>query len=240
VKTMTQPAPTLARTPLHQWHTARGARFFECRGWQLPRNFADEPQEVAAARSGLALADLSAFAKISLFGHGVDEVAQSLGIESADQPRTVARLTGLTTRFAVLACRLTVEHLLVLGATPAKNFAELVATWVRKTSVIQTDVTCAYAGFCLVGPRTEEVLRRLTGLDVSPAAFPAGSCAETSVAGVASLLVRSAEAGVPNTRVYVSWDVGEYVWEELMAAGRPFGVMPVGLQALVTLGLIDL
>jgi sarcosine oxidase subunit alpha len=236
---MTQLALPSARTPLHDWHAAHGARFLDRDGWQLPIAFAGESQEVAAARSGLALADLSAFAKVSLLGQGVEEVARSLGMVPADRPLTAARLTGLDARFAVLGCRLTVEHLLLLAGATAGNFMELVTTSVAKTTVLQTDVTCSYAGFCLAGPGTEHVLRRLTPLDVSPTALSAGSCAETSVAGVACLLVRPAAADVPSTRVYVSWDLGEYVWQELLAAGRSFGVTPIGLQALAAHGLVE-
>jgi glycine cleavage system aminomethyltransferase T len=99
--------------------------------------------------------------------------------------------------------------------------------------LIVRDVTCSYAGFCLLGPRPAELLRHLTPLDTSPAAFPAGSCAETSLAGVPALVVHpSADSSPPSVRVYVAWDMAEYVAERLVEAGRHRGLTLLGHDAL--------
>jgi sarcosine oxidase gamma subunit len=88
----------------------------------------------------------------------------------------------------------------------------------------------------MLGPRLEEVLRRLTQLDIRPAALPEGSCAETALAGVEALLVRPAGLALPSVRVYVAWDLGEYVWERLLDAGRGGLMAPVGLEVLALIG----
>jgi aminomethyltransferase len=95
--------------------------------------------------------------------------------------------------------------------------------------ILQPDVTTAYAGVDLTGPRSEDLLRRVTALDVSHA-LPVGSCAETNLAGVHALLVRAAELAVPSVRIYVAWDVAEYLWERLLDAGRACGVVPIGIE----------
>jgi sarcosine oxidase subunit alpha len=215
----------LARTPLHAWHAAHGARFVERDGWQVVSAYSTPEREAEAARAGQGLADVSAFAKLSLRG----PVSTTLA------PRSVA-LLGET----ALACRLTDDQLLLLGTTPdAAALRERAATLHGGQGVHQLDVTSAYAGFCLVGPRCEEVLRRLTALDVRPERFPPNSCAETALAGVEALLVQSADLSVPAVRIYVGWDVGEYVWERLLEVGRGHGITPVGLDAL-TLGTAPL
>jgi glycine cleavage system aminomethyltransferase T len=38
-------------------------------------------------------------------------------------------------------------------------------------------------------------------------------------------------------RICVAWDLGEYVWERVMEAGRDRPITPVGLEALALLGL---
>jgi glycine cleavage system aminomethyltransferase T len=92
------------------------------------------------------------------------------------------------------------------------------------------------AGFCLIGPRVVEILRKLTSLDVSTEAFPPGSCAATGLAGVPVLLVRP--AGEPPTiRLHLSWDLAEYVWERLFEVGRD--VVPLGWEGLRVLGLVS-
>jgi hypothetical protein len=64
------PSP-VARTPLHHWHAAHGARFADLDGWQVVAGYGALEREVAAARGGLGLADISAFKKINLHGPGV-------------------------------------------------------------------------------------------------------------------------------------------------------------------------
>jgi glycine cleavage system aminomethyltransferase T len=208
----------LARTPLHAWHAAHGARLVERSGWHVVSAYSTPEREAEAARAGLGLADVSASTKLSLRG----PVSTALAL------RGVALLPG-----PVLACRLTEDHLLLLGTTPdVAHLAERAESLHGGQAVRQLDVTSAYAGFCLVGPRGEEILRRLTQLDVRAAHLPPNACAETALAGVEALLVRSADLSPPAVRIYVSWDVGEYVWERLLEAGRGHGLTPLGLDAL--------
>jgi heterotetrameric sarcosine oxidase gamma subunit len=217
------------RTPLHHWHTANGARFMESDGWLIPAVYSDVAKEVAAAGTGLALADLSAYAKTSLIGRDVPElIGALLGETAASQARGVAIIPPGS---PALACRLTSDHLLLLAAETSAPLAVRLASLTEGRAVLGHDVTSSYAGFCLIGPHGENVLRQLTPLDVSPAALPAGSCAETSLAGVHALLVRSPEWAVPATWIYVAWDLAEYVWERLMGAGKPFGCAPLGREA---------
>ena len=49
----------LARTPLAHWHAQHGVRFDEINSWQVPAVYTDENSEVVAARTGLAIADIS-------------------------------------------------------------------------------------------------------------------------------------------------------------------------------------
>jgi glycine cleavage system aminomethyltransferase T len=217
-----------ARTPLHNWHSGRGARFRSSDGWQIPAAYQAAEAEVAAARSGVALADLSAFAKTSLLGRGVPALTRELLGESvASQPQGVAKLAA---NASVLACRLTVDHLLLLASTTRAVLPDRLGSLTGGAAVTHHDVTCAYAGFGLIGPHSEMILRRLTELDVEAAGPLSGWCAETSLAAVHALLVRCPGMTLPATRIYVAWDVGEYLWEVLLQAGRPFGIAPLGLD----------
>src|SRR5262245_33372211 len=96
---------TPARTPLHPWHACHGARFIERDGWQLPGMYSTAEAEAEAAHKHVALADISAFAKVSLRGQGVGAVTSALlGDTAVNRPRGVAALPSGT---PALACRLT-------------------------------------------------------------------------------------------------------------------------------------
>ena len=51
-----------------------------------------------------------------------------------------------------------------------------------------------------------------------------------------ALLVRPPASSVSEMGVYVAWDVGEYVWEALLGAGRDLSIVPVGLEPMTLLG----
>jgi sarcosine oxidase subunit alpha len=206
---MTRFSPT-ARTPLYDWHTRHGARLTLEHGWQVPAAYTAAEREAEAARNGVAVADVSAFRKWSLRGKHLP----------AGNPLSVSVQSG------VLACRLTPDHLLLLSLAMTDNAQ---CPDVSAQAAVTTDVTSAHAGFLFVGPRVEELLHRLTALDVRLAAFPVCTCAETNVAGVEALLVRTPELAF---RVYVPWDAGEYVWERIMEAGRELAITPLGMEGL--------
>jgi heterotetrameric sarcosine oxidase gamma subunit len=218
----------VARTPLHHWHVAQGARWSSSDGWQLPAAYTTLERETAAARSAVALADLSAFAKISARGCGVPALARALLGEEAVRPHRVVRFTA---DGPALACILTPDHLLLLaGSTASAALRDRLRSLAPDQSVVTSDVTSAYAGFGIIGPKAEELLRKLTALDVSEAGLPGGSCAESGLAGVQALLLRAPELTVPSLRIHVSWDVGEYVWERLLHAGRGLDLTPLGID----------
>jgi heterotetrameric sarcosine oxidase gamma subunit len=220
----------LARTPLHHWHAARNARFVERDGWQIPAAYGEVDREMAVVRAGLGLVDVSALAKISLHGASVATLAKAVVGES-----TASKPGGVST-FATggrgLACCLTQDHLLLLAFTSSAAALRASLAAVRQEpAVVENDVSCAYAAFCLLGAAADNVLRPLTALDVGPVSMPAGSCAETNVGGVYSLLIRP--PGMPRHSLYilVAWDLAESMWEWLLHAGQAHGVEPVGLDA---------
>jgi heterotetrameric sarcosine oxidase gamma subunit len=218
---------------LHAWHAAHGARFTDRDGWQVVAMYSDAGREAEATRAGLGLADISALAKISVRGAGVPDLVRSLAPDGpALSPHGVAVLPARP----ALACRLAADHLLLLSPTPsASGLWQRVAGARQDGPVVPTDVTSAYAGFLLLGPRLDEVMRRLTHLDLRAASFPVNSCGETALAGVEALLVRATETSLPALRVYVPWDVAEFVWERMLEAGRDVPVAPLGREALALL-----
>jgi sarcosine oxidase subunit alpha len=220
---MTSVAVPVARTPLHAWHQAHGARFREEDGWLVVSAYSGAESEAASARAGLGMADISACAKFAWLRPGVSALARSLLADGADLPcGKVAAIPGESG----LACRLTDDHLLLLYGGPTPRRRDLPGA-----TAVATDVTSAYAGFALIGPRLEEYLRRLTHLDVRPTAFPPGSCAETPFGGVEALLVRPPAGSLPTLQVLVAWDLGEYVWERMLDAASDVPITPLGLGA---------
>ena len=92
-------------------------------------------------------------------------------------------------------------------------------------SLSLTDVTSVYSAILLVGPRSREVLQKLTTLNVREAAMPDGSARQTRLAHVNAMILRCDSGSLPGFLILNTRDVAEHVWEALEHAGaRPFGM----------------
>jgi glycine cleavage system aminomethyltransferase T len=216
----------IASTPLSAWHQRHGARMARYRGWQQPLVYSQVAAETQAARTGLALADISAFGKVCV--HGKESAGLSASGLSV-QPGKVFQLSAPPWNWV---CYLREDHWLLLAdefdnpAEPLTLPSKLLGCCADR----EWRETFGYACFVLFGPDWTSVLARLTSLDVRTVLEP-GCCAETGLAGVPAILARIPLT--PSTvRILVSWDLAEFVWEVLWQTGRVYGMVPLGIEAL--------
>lgn len=207
------------RSPVHRRHLALSALLRREGAWEIPVEYGEGQGEREALREGLAVVDVTARAKIDL--RGSLRTAATLG---PLQPGRVARLSGAPASFAAAIT----DGWAVLLGPPAEEQALLsLAERHAETGLMVTDVGSLFAGFALAGPRTPELLARLIGID--PGRLEVDTCAATSVARVWALIVRPNAAVV---EIYAGCEYGRYLWETMLAVGRPLGIRPVGWQAL--------
>ncbi len=204
-------------------------------GWARPERFARPAEEVQAARGRIALFDESPEVKWDLRGRDLAGSLGSLGLEATSLSVGKAQWGQVGEgRSRVLACRLTVEQLLVL-ASPAEVGS--VGAAVRKLAaeaggcLHATDLTAGLASLRLVGPRTPDLLRQLTAVDLDPRRFSDLACAQVGLAKVHGIVVRRDVAGLPGYSLLVGWDHGEYVWDVCLEVGHDLGIAPAGLAA---------
>jgi aminomethyltransferase len=206
----------IARSPVHQQHAKLGATFRREGPFELPAMYGDLVGERKAIREGLAVADVTARAKVDLRGP-VDEV-----------------LGRLPSAPDLLRVRLSAQWALLLSG-PATGEAYLRAAEAAVGSQgMATDATSIYAGFILAGLRVDDLLGRLTAFNV--ASLKPGAAIGTQVAKIAGILVSSASpvsgGQGRGCEILVPSEYGRYLWESLMQTGHPFDIRPVGWDAL--------
>jgi methylglutamate dehydrogenase subunit C len=77
--------------------------------------------------------------------------------------------------------------------------------------------------------------RAVTGAAVDNETLPFMGIVRGEIAGVPVMICRLSFSGELAYEVYCGAGHGTYVWEALMEAGEPFGIVPYGLEALGTL-----
>jgi len=229
-------------TPLADRHRALGARMVEFGGWLMPLQYAGIIEEHRAVRSRAGLFDLSHMAE--LFVEGA-EAAAALGYALSTEPAglKVGRAQYSMICFAeggvlddLIVYRLADERfMIVANASNAAAVSDALADRLAGRRVVLDDRSLATGLVAIQGPLAAGVLAPLTDVDLAGLRYYA--IEQGKVAGVPALVARTGYTGEDGFEVIV--DVAETgrIWDALLDAGAPAGVVPVGLGARDTLRL---
>src|SRR5262249_59262373 len=103
------------------------------------------------------------------------------------------------------------------------------AQW--RLDVDVANVTAAYAGVNIAGPKSREVLAKVCEANLSAADFPYMGAKLAPVAGIPARIMRVGFVGELGYEVHVPASMGEALWDALMAAGGVEGINPFGVEA---------
>ncbi|MEK7476999.1 MAG: FAD-dependent oxidoreductase [Candidatus Coatesbacteria bacterium] len=245
-------------SPLYATLQARRAVFGQKFGWERPNWFAPpgvEPRdensfgkpnwfdavaaEHRAIRERVALIDMTSFSKFEVRGPGAFALLQRLAANDLDRPVGSLTYTQLCNERGGVECDLTIGRLAsdrfyVVSGTA---FATHDLDWIRRHapadgSVILEDVTDTRSAINVCGPRSRDLLGKLTGADLSSAGFPFGTCREIEVAGLAVRALRVTYVGELGWELHVPVAGALALYEALVKAGGPLGVADAGYRAL--------
>ncbi len=97
-----------------------------------------------------------------------------------------------------------------------------------------TDVTSLYGALLLAGPRSRDVLHKLTTLNLRDEVFRNGAARQARLAHVNATILRVDNEHVPGYLLLHTRDVLEHVWHALLHAGKAFDARPFGVTAQQT------
>jgi glycine cleavage system aminomethyltransferase T len=100
-----------------------------------------------------------------------------------------------------------------------------------------TDVTSVYTNLLLAGPRSRQVLSKLTSLNLTEQSLPNLSCAQSGVAHVHCIILREDLPSMPAYHLLAGRDFAESLWESIEHAGKEFELRPFGETALRALNV---
>ncbi|MFH1137255.1 MAG: FAD-dependent oxidoreductase [Pseudomonadota bacterium] len=248
---------------LHDRLAARGACFGEAFGWERANWFAPagvKPEyqygwgrqnwfeysalEHRAVREAAGLYDLGSMAKFLLQGPDAEKVLQYLCADNVAAPVGRTVYTPMLNRRGGIEADLTATRLapdqyfiVTAGATEVRDFDRIQRHIPPDARAYLTNVTSAYVMLGLMGPKSREILAKLTDDDVSDAAFPYSSARWIDLAYARPLAVRLSYVGELGWELYIPVDFAAGVFDALMAEGGPLGLRPTGLHAVDSLRL---
>ena len=258
-----QTARGARRSPFHDRLAAAGAYFREVSGWESPDWFGvpgTTPEqgplsfgreqwfprweaEHRAAREAVVVMDMSFMGKFLVQGRDAGRVLNQLSANEVDGAAGTITYTQWLNAAGLLEADLTVTKLaddrffVVVTDTMVRH----VETWLRRhiegmdAHAFVTDVTSGYGQLNVQGPRSRELLQRVTSEDLSNAAFPFRAAREIDIGFARALCVRITYLGELGYELYVPSEQAVHVYDRVVAAGADLGVVHAGLKALGSL-----
>ena len=246
------------RSPIHQYTKDLGAVFGEVNGWERPNWYARDgvkPEyeysygrqnwfpcadyEAKQLMTNCAFFDQSSFAKYSVEGRDACKVLNRISANNIDvEPGRIVYTQWLNERGGIEA-DLTVTRLaedrfmVVTGAVPqTRDMAWLKLHIPADAHCIATDVTSGLPMIAVMGPKSRALLEKLSGADLSNAAFPFGTSREIEIGYARVRASRITYVGELGWELYVPAEFAAHVFERLWAAGKDFGLTPAGMHSM--------
>ncbi|MFM8567274.1 MAG: FAD-dependent oxidoreductase [Gemmatimonadota bacterium] len=218
--------------------------------WGRPDSWDAWQAEHQACRTGVILMDMSFMAKFLVQGRDAGTLLDRLSANHVDGAAGRVTYTQWLNESGTIEADLTVTKLELGFTGTAGDQAYLVVasdtahrhvrTWLRRQTpddahATITDVTGAYAQLNIQGPRSRELLQRLTTTDLSNTAFPFRAAREIEIGYARVLLVRLTYLGELGYELYIPTEQAVHVYDLLVAVGADVGLRHAGLKALASL-----
>jgi aminomethyltransferase len=226
-------------SPLHERHVAASARFAEFGGWSMPLEYAGGGvlAEHAAVRSAVGVFDVSHLGKATVAGRDAAGFANrcltnDLGKIQPGQAQytLLCNERGGVVDDMIAYLKSPDEVFLIPNAANCARVVELLAD-AAPAEVAVVNQHEDFAVIAVQGTKSDEVL--------AAAGFPSGHDYMTFVvedqAGVPVTVCRTGYTGERGYELVVPVEAATSVWDEIAAAGVPYGLRPAGLGARDTL-----
>jgi aminomethyltransferase len=232
--------PPLLTSPLHERHLALGAKLAEFGGWSMPLEYGGSGivKEHTAVRAAVGIFDVSHLGKAVVRGPGAAAFVNStlsndlgrIGPGRAQYTLCCDADTGGVVDDLIAYVHGDDHVFLVPNAA---NTAEVVARLAAEapSGVVVVDEHRDHAVLAVQGRRSDEVLGAV-GL---PSGHEYMSFVEAAFDGAPVVVCRTGYTGERGYELVCDVDVAVGLWDALLAAGQPLGMLPCGLGARDTL-----
>lgn len=235
-------------TPLHSRHERGGALFMLAGNWKRPEYYRvpgksrEEAihEEALAVRNGIGMIDVGTLGKFEITGPDAAAFLERVysgrfANMSVGMMRYGIMLdeAGVVIDDGVIA-RLAPERFYFTtttsgAATVYREITRLYTMWSMDCGIV--NVTGHISAMNLAGPRSRDVLAKLTSTSIAENVFPYLACREMEFASIPARALRVGFVGELGYEIHVPADRACALWDAVMEAGKPHGIRPFGVEA---------
>ena len=238
------PHDVFKRTPLHDAQQQAGGVFRRIGVWKRARYFSQDftcRKEIENVRNNVGAIDVSTLGKFRLFGPDAENVLQRVYVgDMAKVPVGKVKYSAMCNEDGCLLDDGVITKIAENDyyLTTSTGRAGATIGWFRYHSRYDgwkfhmVNLSDAFGAINLAGPRSREVLQKLTEADLSHDAFPYLGFQELTLNGaIPARVMRLGFVGELSYELHVPSSCTQTVWDWLMEAGAEFSIRPFGLEA---------
>lgn len=246
------------RSPFHDRLIAAGACMTEAAGYERPGFFADagsQPtieysyghqnwfdacgRECRNTRDNVTLFDQSCYVKIAVDGPDACTVLNRICANNVDVP--VGRLVytqwlnergGIEADVTVSRLSETSFLVVTIAASQSRDLAWLKRHIPADARVFVRDITSGVSTLALMGPKSRELLQRLSSDDFSPAAFPFATSREVEIGYARALASRVTFVGELGWELSIPTEFAAHIFDQIADVGTDYGLRHGGFFAI--------
>ncbi len=228
---------------IQPWHEANRATPILAGQWVRPEHYGNPNAEVRNTRENVGIIDVTPLGKLDLRGADVPKLLSMLYTNKWMQlPVGGVRYGVMCAEDGVImddgvTGRIDDDHyIMTTTSSGAGGVWEWAENWLQtehpEWDVHITPVTTAFTSINVAGPKSRELLARLTDVDLDPDTFKYMQLRTGTVAGIDNCFMwRIGFTGELSFELHVPSGYGLHVWETLLAEGADLGIKAFGLEA---------
>ncbi|MBO6716472.1 MAG: GcvT family protein [Rhizobiaceae bacterium] len=228
-------------TPL--WFAPKGTEPKDIVSFHRSNDFEHVGNEVRAVRERVGVTEIANFAKYEVTGPGAEDFLNRLMTNRMPKVGRIV-LTPMLNEFGKLIGDFTIakasdERFLIWGSSAAQKYH---MRWFEKHQPKDGSVGLhrfdqTLVGLSIAGPKSRDVLRKLTDEDVSNGAFRFMDFREMAVAGAPCMVNRLTYTGDLGYEIWMPPAYQRKVYLAIKEAGEEFGLADFGMRALLSMRL---
>ncbi len=230
------------KVPLHDVHVQAGGKIVPFAGYHMPVRYSSDIEEHNTVRNGVGMFDVSHMGEFMVRGPKALDLIQL--VTSNDASKLVngkIQYSCLPNNQGGIVDDLLVyriadeEYMLVVNASNIEKDWN----WIQQHNTFGAEmenISDQTALFAVQGPKAAAALQSLTPVDLNSLeyySFTKGTFADVKD----TILSATGYTGAGGFEIYVPAKDALSVWNQIMEAGAPYGIKPIGLGARDTLRL---
>ena len=227
-------------TYLHDKHVALGAKMVDFAGWHMPVQYKSIIEEHKNVRENVGLFDVSHMGEVYVVGKDAEEFLNKI------VPQDISKLTdgkavycqlpnrkgGLIDDLIIYKLREN-TYLIICNASRVDEDINWMSLNQRGYTINLDNQSHNLSLLAVQGPKAIDLMHKL-GYTADQDSF---SIIEANLLNIPMFISRTGYTGEDGFELLVINEYAEYLWDKLLAEGKEFNIMPVGLGARDTLRL---